>query len=143
MIRRPAALVGLALMACASLAAVRAAQDGPPPLDALMGGLKHNLKLVGTALAAPERVNESLPPLREMQAIALAAKTAVPATLATLAAEEQAKRLPAYQADMARLLIELTELELDVLEGRPEAAAARIKEGLIALRDASHEKWKD
>lgn len=128
--------------ACALLAFARPATPDDTELADLMGALKSNLKIVAQSLGAPETHGQALEALREMQVLSLAAKTAVPFSIAELEPAPREAQLVAYQVEMARLLGTLAEMEVDLLEGRTEAVAAAIAGKLFKLRDAAHDRWQ-
>ncbi|RKY19869.1 MAG: hypothetical protein DRQ55_09535 [Planctomycetota bacterium] len=118
------------------------ASEGQPDLDELMGGLKTNLKTLSQSLSSPGGAQRALVAVREMQVLSIAAKGAVPYAIAELPEAERAPELVAYQVEMARLLSELALLEVDVLQGRSEAALERVTGALRKLRDDSHDRWQ-
>jgi len=114
-----------------------------PALSDAMRGMKVQLKLLTEGLKGP-LVNEpqALAALTELQVLTIAAKRGDPPHLDELAPKRQLATRRAFKADLARLLKELAAMEVDVLEGHPELAVARIRADLMPLRDAAHEKFE-
>ena len=111
-------------------------------LEEAMGGLVDGLKPLAKSLKDPEQNAASLGFISAMQAHTHAAKVLSPTNLDEFKGEARAAHLLAYRADMTRLLRELCEMEIEICEGKNEDALARIRGGLIPLRNASHEKYQ-
>ena len=107
-----------------------------------MEGLKGNLKKLRGALEAGGRRAEALAAVAAMQEHALEAKAGHPSNLAEKPETERAAHALAFRREIAVLLGELAALEVEVIDGRDQAALARAKDRLIALRDAAHERFQ-
>ena len=114
-----------------------------PGLSDVMRGMKTQLKLLTEALQGP-LISEpqALSALTEMQLLSIAAKRGDPPHMDELTPKRQITTRKAFKADLARLLQELAAMEIDVLEGHPEQAVARLRADLLPLRDAAHEKFE-
>ncbi|MCB9899023.1 MAG: hypothetical protein H6825_13540 [Planctomycetes bacterium] len=141
-------LLGVACLAVLVLGlsvVARTETKAPTPdeqLHELMIGLKRQLKEFGRAVADPAMNETSLAAVAEMQAIALAAKTLEPSNLDEKPKEERAAHKAAYRADMARMLSDLCQMEIAILEGRNADAQATLQGPLFDLRESSHEKYQ-
>ncbi len=111
-------------------------------LETAMQALVPSLKALSRSLGDPAQNEASLAALTDMQKQALAAKDTAPANLDEIPEAEREAHTRAFRADMARLLRELCEMEIEVCEGNNDAAKARVRSGLIPLRNASHEKYQ-
>jgi hypothetical protein len=140
--RRPLLIVAFAALATVLVAAQDRPSDDGVSLEDLMYGMKNNLKTLAQSLSSPDGSERALGAVREMQVLSIASKDALPLTILDLPEEDRAAKTAAYQVDMARLLIELAEMEIEILEGRPEGAMERVAGSLFKLRDASHDKWQ-
>lgn len=144
------ALLSLAVLVGAPRTAPPPSEE-PTPLRAAMEDLKAHLKVVALSLragadpttpqgaAAAERALEHV---AGMQAAALAAKAEAPPEAGELPEAERAAHRTAFRRDLALLLGELADLEVELLEGRRDDAAARIAGSLFQLREASHERYQ-
>ena len=112
-----------------------------PDMEAVMKGLKNNLQAINKSLADPANDAATLASLHEMEVLTLSGKLATPPR-AEVPEAKWDQHVTAYRADMARLLIALAQMEVDVLEGRHEKAAADVRGVLIALRNESHDKYQ-
>jgi|GEM_PF-2647243 len=136
-------LLSASLIALALAAASLPATGDESALSDAMRGMKVQLKLLNEGLKGP-LVNEpqALAALTELQVLTIAAKRGDPPHLDGLAPKRQRTTRNAFKADLARLLQELAAMEIDVLEGHPEQAVARLRADLLPLRDAAHEKFE-
>ena len=112
------------------------------PLEEVMGGMVDGLKALSKSLADPAQNEASLAALMRMQEHALAGKGLAIPHIDKFDEKERAALQLAYRADMARLLRELCEMEIELCEGKNDEARARIRGKLIPLRNASHEKYQ-
>ncbi len=133
--------LALALAAPPTLSGAAARQgDDHEALEEAMHGLKRHIRTLSKSAARPEAVGEALESVVAMQKITLDAK-ALEAPHKD-GVEDRAAFATAFRADMARLLKELTEIEIDLLEGRHEKAGQRVTGALIQIRNSSHEKYQ-
>ncbi len=117
-------------------------QAGPSLFDC-MKELRNNLKTVATTLSDPTQTELTLEAVTTMQVYALTAKPMAPSNLEQVPEDERDAHQNAFRADMARLLGELAALEIDLLEGRREAAMERVRGSLFKLREAAHERFQE
>ena len=115
--------------------------DGP--IGEAMEGLVKGMKALSKSLGDPEKNDESFASLRNMQQHAIAAKGQIVPNLDSVPEKDREAHQLAYRADMARLLRELCEIEIEICEGKNDEAKARIRGNLIPLRNAGHEKYQD
>lgn len=143
-LRRAIAPLLSASLIALTLAAASLPETGEEPaLSDLMRGMKVQLKLLSEGLKGPlVKEPQALAALTELQVLTIAAKRGDPPHLDELAPKRQRATRNAYKADLARLLQELSAMEIDVLEGHPEQAVARLRADLLPLRDAAHEKFE-
>jgi soluble cytochrome b562 len=78
-----------------------------------------------------------------MQALVLEAKPLDPANLASIPAGERDAHRADYRRDMARLLRELADMEILVLDGKNAEVKDRIKSELLELRNAAHDRFQE
>lgn len=121
---------------------VRPAQEEPVELVDHMLAMKKQLKALATGLSEGKPTAELLAHVNELQTLTMKGKTFAPTNLDEQPAKRRDAHQAAFRADMARLLIELAHLEIDLLEGRPEEAFGRVTGSLFKLREASHEKYQ-
>lgn len=124
------------------LSSVEANAVAEEPIEEAMGGIMGGLKALSKSLADPAQNEASLAALTSMQEHALAGKTLAPTNMDEIDEKDRPAHLLAYRADMTRLLRELCEMEIEVCEGKNEEAKARIRNGLIPLRNESHQKYQ-
>ncbi len=151
-----AAGIGLLFTARARAAQAAAAQSsavstsvalsGPQPddheaLEKAMEGLKKNLKALSMTVADPARNADSLKSLHAMQEIVLAGKLLTPVHASQVPEKDRAAFQTEYRRDMLKALVELAQAEMELLEGKNEAAKKRIAESIVTHRDASHAKY--
>jgi soluble cytochrome b562 len=143
-----AALVaGLALTARARAHAASPAPaapvlvDGDEALEQAMEDLKKNLKMLSQSVGDAARNEESLRALQAMQGSVLKAKLTSPPHAEKLPAGEQAKFKSDFRRDLCKALADLVQVEIEVLEGKNDAAKKRLAENVVAFRDASHAKY--
>ena len=122
----------------------------PPPagdeevdIARCMDALKVNLKTVAAGLSGDDDSvdGDTLKALAAMQVWSLRAKALSP-PMDDVAADKRGAHGKAYRADMARLLAELCQMEIEILEGDRAGARARVRGGLFELRDSAHEKFQ-
>lgn len=119
----------------------KAAVDGP--IEEAMEGLVAGMKSLAKSIGDAEKNEESFAALRNMQQHTIAAKGQVVPNLESVPEKDRDAHQLAYRADMARLLSELSQIEILICEGKNEAAKGKIRSALIPLRNASHEKYQD
>lgn len=112
------------------------------PLLECMEGLKDNLKNLAGSVQDAAQNDASLERIAAMQALTLRAKRLSPPNLEDFAVEERDNHLRAFRADLARLLIEMANMEIDLLEGRNADAFQRIIKPLYEMREAAHGRFQ-
>lgn len=144
---RPSSLrlstVALALMVLCLAVAARPAPTSDDALHEVMMGLKRHLKDLGRSVSDAAQNEQSLTSIAEMQALALQGKPLAPPNLDTVDRDKRPAHQAAFRADMARMLRELAQMEIDILEGRNADAVATIQGKLFELRDSSHDKYQE
>src|SRR5262249_28551928 len=121
---------------------------GPPPapgqeksLKDVMKGLNANIKTLATACSSKAR-DPALAAVSEMERLVLVAKPFEPQNLSDTPEADRAQHVTDFRKDLLGLLKQLADLETEVLDGKFDAATARINGPLIDLRDESHDKYK-
>lgn len=130
------------LLVVAPLLIVAASPPQDMTLDDLMGAMKSNLKTAAQTAKDEATRPRALEAVREMQVITLAARSHMPHKIEDMDAAARPAEMVAYQIEMARLLVKLAELEIDLLKGDVEGAYAAINGPLYALRDKAHDRWQ-
>ena len=111
-------------------------------LHRAMKNLKKHMKPLSQSIADAAKNDDTLKHLVEMQGLVLESKKFDPPTAEALKGEELAKHVNDYQADMTKLLVELATMELEVRAGDNAAAQARVKSGLVKMREDGHDKFQ-
>lgn len=111
-------------------------------LHRAMESLKKHMKPLSQSIADTAKNDDTLKHLTEMQALVLESKKFDPPTAKDLKGDELAKHVNDYQSDMTKLLVELATMELEVRAGDNAAAQARIKAGLVKMREDGHDKFQ-
>lgn len=119
-----------------------AGEEEMTPLQKYMDGMKTNLKPLGRAAGDPEKLEDSLRYVSELQRLVVLSKLEAPANLDEIPAEQQVAHRMAYRRDMAAVLKELAEMEIDLLEGKHEEAAKRVRGSLLPARKEGHRKYQ-
>jgi len=110
-------------------------------LKDVMNGLKNNLKTLSASVTAKAK-DPSVAAVSEMERLVLLAKTFEPQNMADTPEADRPQHLIDFRKDMLGLLKQLADLETEVLDGKFDAATARINGPLMDLRDESHDKYK-
>jgi len=142
MLRRTRMPVVTALSFLLLIAARPATQGEPSPLYQEMSGLKANLKSLAMSISGSD-TDAALRHVAAMQQHALTAKLMEPANLDAYSGDEAAAHQVAFRKRMASLLSELIDLEVDLLDGDPQAAFARVTGSLYKLREAAHTEFQN
>ena len=116
-------------------------QDGLS-LHEVMEGLKDNLKALAQSVQDPAKRDGALEHVSAMQAWTLAGKALTPDDPEGMEAEALAAHRLDFRADMARLMIQLSELEIEILGGDTAEAWERITSRIFELREIAHEKFQ-
>ena len=88
--------------------------------------MKRNLKALATNIQNPKKDKKSLESIHNMQQHMMAVKLKSPPVLKDTPKDQHAALIRSYRTDATRLLRELVDLEIDILEGRHDAAFGRI-----------------
>jgi hypothetical protein len=121
--------------------APRAAQE-QSALRVTMETMKTHLKGLAMALQRPDGRDAALGEVAELQRLVLAAKLESPPKLDDLPEADRAAHASGFRRELAAVLRELAELEIDLLEGRSEAAQARVRKSLFEMRERAHERYQ-
>ncbi|MEZ6318904.1 MAG: cytochrome b562 [Phycisphaerales bacterium] len=136
----------------AALAVLPLVGAGEPPehkpgnqqLHDTMEQMKDALKATGGILKDPEApLDDALKYVTQLEAAVVESKSMTPARVARLDQPERDIELREYQRTQAKVLGELVNLELALLDGDREAAAGVINGPLRELRQQGHERFKD
>lgn len=135
-----AALLWAAAPGPATTTAVANEEDSA--LHDAMEGMKKNLKALGKALSDPATRDQALDHLAEMQRLTLISKLEAPSNLEEIEEDKRAEHMTAYRIDMAKMLMALAEMEIDVLEGRAADAGKKIRSTLLKMRKNGHNLYQ-
>jgi hypothetical protein len=111
-------------------------------LRVTMESMKTHLKGLAMALQREDGRDAALGEVAELQRLVLAAKLETPPGLDGMPQGERAAHALAFRRELAAVLRELAELEIDLLEGRREAAQTRVRKSLFELRERAHERFQ-
>ncbi len=142
-VRRPLLAVALAAFAslCVAFAPAASPRDDGPLHDA-MEELGDHLKTIVKSLDDPEAKDARLAAVARMQSLVLVAKLEQPSNMAETPEAERAAHAVAFRRDLAKLLGELADLELELIDDENDAAMERIKGSLYTLREAAHARYR-
>lgn len=112
-------------------------------IEEAMQGLGSGMKKLSRSIGDPEMNEATLATLDSMQQHALAAKGLKVPNLDEVKEEDRDAHQLSYRADMAKLLRELCEMEIEVCDGKNDKAKARVRANLLPLRNDSHEKYQE
>lgn len=138
-------LVGTLLLSfAAGLAYTRPVpqDDDPTPLAEEMGGLQSGQRKLRKLIKNPEAKQETLEIIRGMEQNAITAINLAPAIPAGMEEAKQAAWTIGYKREMVKVLDALLVMELAVVEGRTDAAAAAYK-GLGELKKSGHDTYQE
>lgn len=110
-------------------------------IDKAMDGLKDGMRALSKSLKDPAQNEASLKTLHEMQEQCMLAKLEKP-DLEKIEENKRREHIAGFRADMSRLLVGLCEMEIAVLEGKNEEAAAMIRSKLVPMRNQGHGKYQ-
>ena len=142
----------LSILLAAALLAVFAGFTGPAAvqdpdkdedtqLATYMKEINKTLRKMRTALKDADRTEESIGMVRRLEELALHAKLETPAKLGEMSDGESAQMLVAFQKQVCEMLGVFVQLELSLLDGDLEAAAALRKEA-NDLKSPAHKLFK-
>ncbi len=123
-----------------------AAQQKSPAKNAAIG---RNMKAIAKNMAElrqiagnAEEIKKSLRLIHDMQKKMLAVKTQKPAKAKAAPTDEQAKLVTDFRITANRLLTEMLQVELELLEGKHDDAAKRVHGSLADLVRDAHGKFR-
>jgi len=113
----------------------------PGDLEGVMDGIKGQMKALGAALGASNS-EAALVAVTDMQRLVLLAKKYGPTNMAAVASADQPAHMVAYRKALLGVLQELVAVELNVLDGKFEAAMEQLKGPLSDMRDVAHDQFQ-
>ena len=146
----PVAVASLALGIASQAPVARSLSDdddaGMTPNAVLldrMGLIKHELKATARAVRNPDKpLDVAIVHVSMLERLIVESKDLVPGRLASLDAEQRGAELTEYRRTQCKVLIELANLEMHLLDGDREAAWGVIAGPLADLRDAGHDRFQ-
>ena len=117
------------------------APGAPPDLGDVMNGLKGDLKALDAAVTA-KKTDDAINAVSDMERLVIEAKRCQPENIADKPEADRAAEVVAFRKDLIAMLTQLVSLETEVLDGKFDAASARISGPLMDLRDESHDKYR-
>lgn len=117
-------------------------EDEETPLTTDMKILQSGLRGLRRSVRDPEKLEETLVALQEVQGAALRSKALVPTMAASVPEGERGAFIQAYRTEMIVLLEQLLAVEKAVIEGDVDGARALFKE-VQALEDPGHERFTE
>ena len=118
------------------------ATPAAPTLLEHMGGMKTHMKGAAMALQDPAKKSEALHHIAELQRLALLSKLEAPSNLEEIPEGERDAHTTSFRRDLVLVLREFVEMELSVLDGKPQEAFARVVKPLYPMREAAHDKYQ-
>lgn len=122
------------------------AQQSPPAKNPAiarnMKAIGKNLQQLMTLAGDAEEAKKSLRLIHDMQRKMLAVKTKKPAMVKAAPKDEQEKLVTEFRIMANRMLTEMLQVELALLEGKHAAAAERITGSLADLVREAHGKFR-
>jgi len=112
------------------------------PLEKIMNGMKGNMRALMSGIADPAKNEQSIEALGELERLTLEAKKLEPSNLKEVEAEKRDEHTAQFRADLSRLLIDLAQAEISVLEGDNAAAESMMKNTVVPLRNDAHDKYQ-
>lgn len=121
-------------------------RPAPPPADGTlhdtMEELKSHLKATAVALKRDGSTEEILHHVAEMERLVLLAKLETPPNLDQIPETGRAEHALSFRRDLVEVLQVIASMELDVLDGRRDDAAATIVDPLFPMRERAHELYQ-
>ncbi len=124
-----------------SLAPQPAAAVEDTELEIHMKAINKGTRSLRKMLPDVEQKDAALALLVELEGHALAAKSLVPQRLAEAAEGDKAEFMIGFRSGVIELISHMLEVELAVLEERPEDAVASFK-NLLRLKNPAHKQFK-
>jgi len=134
-------LVAAALCLGAAPGEPAAAAVGESTLEDVMKGLKAQLKQLSSSLDGKKQ-DSALAAVGEMERLVLLAKTHEPANLNDTPKDGRPAKVVAFRKDLLAVLRELADVEVDILDEKYDAAAAKVSGPLTDMRDEGHDKYR-
>lgn len=136
-----APVLAVAMVVSAATLIAAAPKQDDVSLHDRMEVLRNNLRALARNVADPAKQQESLKLVAEMQKHIVAAKEQPAPKLNTQPEGAREAYGLAYRKAMTEVLEELARLEIDIIDKNGEQATKRIRENLVKMRDAAHEKF--
>lgn len=114
----------------------------PDEVSDHMEEIKSALRKLARAVALPERKDESLSFIAEIEKHVVAAKILTPPRAAEIPPPDRKAFVLKFRTALCKLLGELSEIEIDIIENRFDKARTRVFENVTEMRDAAHEKFQ-
>ena len=106
-----------------------------------MEQMKDELRSLQKTVADPAQNEATLKSLTHMQHLAIDGKLGAPSNMADVPADKQAAHKVAFRREMLKLVKDLAEVELLVIDGKNAEADKMVKSVIVADRDAGHDKF--
>ncbi len=113
----------------------------PADLEGVMDGIKGQLKSLAGAIGT-SNTEAALVAVNDMERLVLLAKKYGPNNMNTVAAADRPAHQVAYRKALLGVLKELADVELNVLDGKFDAAMEQLKGPLAEMRDDAHDKFQ-
>ena len=140
---RFAVLVTAAVLASLSIgrwAAVARADEDEPPIVKQMEMINDGYKTLRRAARSGSYDEESLAEIAKMQQAAVTAKGLEPPMLKKVPADKKKAFLAGYHKTMAKLIMQLAEIEIALIDGKTEDATKGI-ENLALIKKEGHDNF--
>jgi hypothetical protein len=139
-----AACVALVAMGVVAMAAAGRQEpaDAGHDLHEHMEAIGDLTRDVFRAMSDPARRDEVLTALGEIQEHIVAAKAMAPPGLDDQPEADRAGYADGFRKALAEVLIEMGRLEVEVIEGKAEEGVKRLREVIVPMRDAAHERYQ-
>ena len=139
--KKPLTIPTLAALLLTAFIAVPTVRADDTELAKQMEAIDDAAKKLRRSLKKPEQNADSLKLIGQMQAAAVASKELEPAKAAKMPEAEKAKFVAEYRREMAKVITEMVNLELAVLDNQNEKAEEILK-NLKQLEESGHEKFE-
>ena len=138
------------LLGCSALAASSPASSAaalPPPagnkaIERNMKAISKNLSELGPNLTDAEKVDANLKLILDVQRRLLAVKRQKPSVVSDSPKEERAALQREFRLFINKALLQVIEMEIEILEGKGDAAAERMRGSLAEAMKAGHAKFR-
>jgi len=138
--------LGMAAVASQSRAAAGASAavsfDDETTLHDHMEAINEHLRAIMRGVSDPAQKGEMLKHVADLQKHLLGAKAHEAPGAAAQPESEREAYILGFRKALAEVLVEVSKLEIDIIDGRAEDATNRIRGPLIDLRNKAHEKYQ-